>query len=168
VKLPEHAAGVREFSAESRDSETAQVEAEGKPMASDDLQPWKQPGAVRRDCDPHRGHRMRVLGMALVTLATLYIVIEPVLYVATRARGRRPPVWIVWISSGSALPPLFLGLIVWVLAAQDLTRIRSGGMAREGKLLTESARGLGQVAVFLSLSSTCTWKLAWLASWLGW
>jgi hypothetical protein len=34
-------------------------------------QPWEQPGAARRDCDPHRAHLLLRLGSAAFLLSLL-------------------------------------------------------------------------------------------------
>jgi hypothetical protein len=31
---------------------------------ADELQPWEEPGGVRRDCEPHRRHLLLWLGYA--------------------------------------------------------------------------------------------------------
>jgi hypothetical protein len=100
--------------------------------------------------------------MASVVQATLVTLLEPAIYVAMHAPG-----WVLWFSVVALLSPS-LGGVVWALAARDLMRMRAGRMDPEGRPLTEQALGLGQVAVSLSLLSTCTWKIVWLASWLGW
>jgi hypothetical protein len=73
-------------------------------MAGDDRQPWEQPGAVRRDCEPHRGPLVLTLGILSIVCGSL-------------ALG-------AWLCFGPAvllaLLGLPLGIVAWVLGTRDL------------------------------------------------
>jgi len=82
--------------------------------------PWEWPGAVRRDCEPHRGPLLLVLGTVSLIFGVLGF-------------------WLQFM----ALPDAPLGLVVWLLAWRDLRRMRAGRMDPDGETATSYACRFG-------------------------
>lgn len=102
--------------------------------------PWEQPGVVRRDCAPHRGHVLVALGRASLVCGILSLCL--------------------------ALPALVgfpLGLVARVLAERDLVSMRAGVMDPRGRAQTERARRLGQYGATLSAISPLVFMVLWVA-----
>ena len=98
-----------------------------------DPRPWEGPGAVRRDCEPHRGDHLALLGTVSVVLS---------------AAG--------WVFS--LLLPLVgigLGVAVVVMARRDLAKMRSGLMDPAGECAVKAARRRSVWGIVLGL-------LAWV------
>jgi hypothetical protein len=117
--------------------------------ARDDERPWEQAGAVRRDCEPHRGDALQLVG----GLSATFGVFALALALPPCVRG-----WLglvgVAACSFVALPT---GLIAWLCANQDLAKMRAGVMHPAGAMPTERARSLGRWGVGLSLVAFCLW-----------
>jgi hypothetical protein len=103
-----------------------------------DPRPWEEPGAVRRDCAPHRANLLAVLGrlsLALGLLSALFGV------------------------------PLLVGLPVSLatvlLAGRDLERMAAGAMDPRGREATERARRRGEDGLFLSVFGPFTAVFVW-------
>jgi hypothetical protein len=92
---------------------------------ADDDRPWERPGAVRRDCAPHRGRLLLALATAAVVCGGLSILGAP------------------------ALLTLPLAVAVWVLARRDLARMAAGRMDPAGQPLTAEARDRAVVAAII-------------------
>jgi hypothetical protein len=105
-------------------------DADQQPDASDP-RPWQQPGAVRRDCEPHRGRLLRVLGIASLVIPFAGLFLSP----------------LIGLVAGVSL-----GLTVWVLAGSDLAKMAAGLMDPDGQRATLSARRLGLAGVLVSLA----------------
>jgi hypothetical protein len=98
--------------------------------------PWEQPGAVRRDCAPHRGHVLALLAWLSVACGVLsFCLVVP------------------------GLPGLAFGAGTWVLAAGDLARMRQGRMDRAGRPATEAAQECGLLGGLLSLGGWALWAM---------
>jgi hypothetical protein len=100
--------------------------------------PWERPGAVRRDCQPHRGHLLGALAnlsLALGVLAAVFGV------------------------------PFLVGLAVsvftQVLAKRDLARMAAGAMDPRGREQTAAARRRAAYAMVLNLFAPITSALLW-------
>jgi hypothetical protein len=96
---------------------------------ADDPRPWEEPGAVRRDCPPHRGLLLMLLGAS-----TLAIGLTSVCLVYTGL---------------AALP---LAIVVELLIRRDQGRMAKGRMDRRGWSQAERARQLawgGALAGFM-------------------
>jgi hypothetical protein len=89
---------------------------------TDDRRPWEQPGAVRRDCDPHRGTWLLLAGSAAVVCAVLL-----------------------------APAGLVLALVTGRACAADLARMGGGRMDPAGEKTTELAARLAAFGVAVSL-----------------
>jgi hypothetical protein len=90
--------------------------------------PWERRGAMRLDCEPHRGGLVRLLGAAGLALGAL-------------------------ASCGgvTGLIGLPMGLTAWLMARDDLARMRAGVMDRRGERLTRQGADTGFVGAVLSL-----------------
>ena len=92
---------------------------------ADDPQPWEEPGAVRRDCEPHRAHLLLRLGSVGFLLGLL---------------------------SPLAVPAVFavgLGAAVNAMGRRDLARMAAGTMVPSGAADTRVALRWGDVAMAL-------------------
>ena len=96
----------------------------------EDSRPWEQPGAVRRDCEPHRRHLLRWLAGASMLCAWLTL--------------------LFWVPGFVGLA---LGVIVWVLADRDLAAMRSGLQDPDGRRDTQEARAYAIPAVAISAAA---------------
>jgi hypothetical protein len=91
--------------------------------------PWEEPGAVRRDCEPHRGDYLAVLGTVSIVMSLAGSVLS---------------LLVVLIGIG-------LGVAVVVMAGQDLEKMRTGVMDSGGEGLVKTARRRGYWGVSLGL-----------------
>jgi hypothetical protein len=98
----------------------------------DESRPWERPGALRRDCEPHRGGMLRGLATAGLILPLAGLLLAP----------------LVGFVAGVSV-----GLTVWVLAGRDLAKMDAGRMDPDGRRLTQSARRLGLAGVLVSLGA---------------
>jgi hypothetical protein len=107
----------------------------------DDPRPWERPGAVRRDCAPHRGRLLRVLGGVSLVCGIL----APVLMLP-------------------GLIGLPLSVAVLVLSGRDLARMRRGLLDPSGRAETEKARGLAFGGLVLSAAGLSVYGLLLLGA----
>jgi hypothetical protein len=110
------------------------------PPPADD-RPWEQPGAFRRDCEPHRGFLLGVLGQLSVALGLL------------------AAFCFVWVplSTLAAFLALGFGVTTWQLARHDLREMDAGRVDPAGRIRTTWGRELGKagaVLAFLGLLAT--------------
>ncbi len=97
-------------------------------QSDDDARPWEQPGAVRRDVEPHRGGLLRALGVTSLLLGAL----APVLLLP-------------------ALVALPLGVVVWMCARRDLREMAAGAMDPGGWDATRAGRDCGALGAAFCL-----------------
>jgi hypothetical protein len=97
-----------------------------QPTEEDD-RPWEQPGAVRRDCDPHRGPLLAILGAVSLTIGGLFACIPA--------------------TSLIALP---LAIVTYSLARRDLAQMRAGRMDPAGIWQTRRAQARAGFALGFS------------------
>jgi hypothetical protein len=93
---------------------------EGEPGDEDaeaDERPWERPGAVRLDCEPHRGPTLVWLGRL-----SLWIIASAML-----------------VGAVALLPIIPLAITVLVLASRDRARMRAGTMDPAGEGPTRKA-----------------------------
>lgn len=89
------------------------------PPHAGDLRPWESPGAVRRDCEPHRADTLYVLAwVAMVSAATVFC---------------------FW---PTAFAGVVLAGVVWSMARRDRRLMDIGLMDPQGEELTGRAQGL--------------------------
>jgi hypothetical protein len=94
-----------------------------------DIPPWDEAGAIRRDCEPHRGVLLTQLGSLALALSIVSI----------------------FCLSGF-LFSLPLGLAVWLVARRDLASMEDGQMDPAGLRQTEHAVGDARFAFWFSLT----------------
>src|SRR5262245_52620816 len=95
---------------------------------TDDPRPWERPGAVRRDCAPHRGRLLRVLGAIALVCGILALLLAV-----------------------PGLVGLPLSVAVLRLSGRDLARMRRGLLDPAGRAETERAGDLAIGGLFLSV-----------------
>jgi hypothetical protein len=113
-----------------------------EPDVAQDLEggerPWELPGAVRKDCEPHRGNLLGALGKLSLAVGVLAAALGAPLVVG--------------------LP---LGLLTVTLAERDLGRIGAGAMDPRGREQTELARWRGKQGLALSVTAPFTAVALW-------
>jgi hypothetical protein len=94
----------------------------GEALADEDDRPWqsRRGGRLRRDCEPHRGSLILMLGSLSLVGLTL------------------PPVG------------LALGVAAWLMALSDLRQMRECTMDPEGRVLTRSGMNCGMIGTILN------------------
>src|SRR5262245_11632620 len=105
---------------------------ERQPQADDGPREWEARGAVRRDCEPHRGPLLTLLSVTGLILGGLSICLA--------------------VPALAALP---LGAASWAMAARDLAEMGAGRMDRAGRRAAHQALWSGKVTVLL-----CSYGLA--------
>jgi hypothetical protein len=99
---------------------------------AEDGRPWERPGAVRRDCAPHRAGLLLAVADTSLLLGVLALPL-----------------------GFSALMGLGLGAAAWALAVRDLRRMRARVMDPAGRSRTARARARAGVA--FSLYAVVLW-----------
>ncbi len=106
----------------------------------EDARPWEEPGAVRRDCAPHRGVLLHTLGNLGLLLCVL-------------------TAW--W---GVGLVGVPLAVAVWGLAARDLRAMAAGRMDLAGRRDTLHAWRLGIFGVIIAATCLALWVAVYVVS----
>src|SRR5262249_15413264 len=96
--------------------------------AEEDDRPWEQPGAVRRDCAPHRAPLFRLLKTANGLAVVAILLCAPL-----------------------TLVTLGVGLTTWILARRDLRAMQAGRMDPAGKAATDRALKRAHFTTFFAL-----------------
>jgi hypothetical protein len=110
---------------------------------TDEPRPWEEPGAVRRDCAPHRAAWLRRLaGPALVLCGAA----------------------LFWGVTGLVGVPL--ALVLRAAAGRDLARMQAGTMDPDGRPATEHARRLAEAALWVGVTALALWALVLTGLWL--
>jgi hypothetical protein len=93
-----------------------------------DGRPWERPGAVRRDCEPHRARLILALGGIAEFCGA-------------------------FACFGAITAPLAItaGAAAWLLARHDLALMRQGLMDPAGRRYTEAGRAIGLSGAALGL-----------------
>jgi hypothetical protein len=105
------------------------------------VRPWQLPGAVRRDCEPHRGPLVRRVGHAAFVLSLLLAVTPLVLLPGVPLMGAGEfPEWGVPLFPLAGVLP---SLAAWALARHDLALMRQGLMDPAGELAVWTGGGAG-------------------------
>jgi hypothetical protein len=112
-------------------------------MQIDEDRPWEQIGAVRRDCEPHRGTFLN----ALATIGLIFSVLS-------------------CFGGLAAIFGLPMCITAWILAEQDLKKIRARIMDPAGGRLVGGARLAAIDGVILSLGFGTLWLWAALSPFL--
>lgn len=90
--------------------------------------PWERRGRMRLDCEPHRAGLVRLLGGASLALAVL-----------------------AFCGGVTGLIALPMGVTAWVMARDDLAKMRAGLMDRRGAGRTRQGGDCAVFGVILSL-----------------
>ena len=109
-------------------------------MGEAEDRPWERPGAVRRDCQPHRGLLLMILGHAGLLWAGLGC--------------------LYGLSTVVSLP---LSITAWVLARRDLAKMDAGEMDARGMEGTLSGWRCGAGGTFVSLAWLAFWGVVLLS-----
>jgi hypothetical protein len=124
-------------------------EQDPAPELEEEAGPWEEPGAVRRDCEPHRGAWLLLLAWVALFCA-LCVTLFNGLNVVALVFG-----FIVYgLPQLLTLVGLPLGAAAWIMARRDLIQMRAGVMDPAGEPSARLARKLGIVSVGLIVSST--------------
>src|SRR6516165_2275482 len=107
-----------------------------------DDRPWERPGAVRRDCEPHRAGLLQALG-------NVGLVFSAAGLVAALCLCALPLVAVVILLPCSLLG-VPCGLTARALARRDLLMMRAGLMDRAGIGRTERALSAARLGLALS------------------
>ena len=95
---------------------------------------WERPGAIRFDCESHRGVLLLTLGDASLLLGALSLVLGFL-----------------------AVMGLCLGAVVWALASHDLKRMRARVMDPRGLSGTALGRARARAGMALSVYAAVLW-----------
>jgi hypothetical protein len=110
------------------DGRAAARERHAAGVARDGERPWERPGAVRRDCEPHRGALLLALARVSVVLGFLSL------------------------AGGVAAPAaLAVGVAAVVLCARDEREMAAGRRDPAGRGPLEDARGIARYGVLCAL-----------------
>ena len=102
---------------------------EAEPLdCNDTLPPWERPGGVRRDCKPHHGELLQLLGAtSLVFGAFAFCAVLP------------------------GLVGIVLGVTVYLLGNRELSQMEKGIIDPAGKGLAREARRFAVAGIVTSL-----------------
>jgi hypothetical protein len=95
-------------------------------MPDEGRHPWEEPGAVRRDCEPHRAHLLLWLGSVGFLLSLLSPLAVPAVLAAA------------------------LGVAVHEMGRQDLAQMAAGRLGPAGEAHTARAMWWGDVGLVLA------------------
>jgi hypothetical protein len=98
------------------------------PETDDAVPPWEMPGAVRRDCEPHRATTLHALALAGFGLSMFGCLIVP------------------------ALMGLPLSVAAGILARRDLAAMASGKMDASGAEHTENVTMVARSGMILAIT----------------
>jgi hypothetical protein len=101
--------------------------------------PWERPGALRRDCEPHRGETFRSLGVGVLACAALGSCL-----------------------GAPAVAGLALGVVVWLAARRDRRLMAAARMDPAGEAATWDAQSMAAVGTALCLLAAAAWVVALL------
>jgi hypothetical protein len=142
-------------------------------MGGKDVEPWEQPGALRRDYESHRSGLLLGLGLTAglcgilsVLCLPLFISVSPALANPTLlVRGLELVVLLIvcfpWLMA------LALGISVWVMADRDLARMRAGLVDPRGLPRAEGAREWARIGLSAGLLSLLMWTVGVVFSFLA-
>jgi hypothetical protein len=114
-------------------------------MHQENTIPCIRAGQVRRDCEPHHGPLLQLLGAASVVLGVLSVC--------------------VLLPSLVGFP---LGVGVWRMARQDLEKMHLGRMDPDGRHETEDARAGALNGMLACVLAWCLWGFVLYHLWHPW
>jgi hypothetical protein len=97
-------------------------------MKGEEGRPWEQPGAVRRDCQPHQGPVLLLMANAALVCNI-----------------------IAFCTGISAVPGIALAPVVLVMGGRELEQMAAGWMDPAGRSQVQEARGWAWVALCLGV-----------------
>ncbi|MBV9121728.1 MAG: hypothetical protein JO112_00015, partial [Planctomycetes bacterium] len=101
--------------------------------------PWERPGAIRRDCQVHRGGLIYLLGAGSFLLG----------------------LGAIFAGGTTALMGLPLGLVACTLGRRDLREMSAGLMDPAGRIWTATGKQLGFVGIGFNLFWGIIWGILW-------
>ncbi|HEV3261733.1 MAG TPA: hypothetical protein VG013_33090 [Gemmataceae bacterium] len=113
----------------------------------EDERPWDREGAIRRDCEPHRGTLVMVLGIISVAVSPLTVC--------------------GLFSIPFAITALSLGVSSWVMGRGDLRKMNQRSMDPQGRGQTQAGMVCGIVATSVACLSVLGWGAFLLIAFLG-
>ncbi len=113
------------------------------PEVPPDLTPGRPGGPPRRDCESHRGPLISTMGNVSLVVGGLSVCLFGL----------------------GALLSVPLGIVTWVLANQDLARMRQGIMDPAGRESTETGRTGAILGVVLGSLFAACYSLWWFGRW---
>lgn len=122
-----------------------------------DIPPWELPGGFRFDARPHRGPRLRRLAnVAFVCSVFSYYPLGGCCCIFFYIEES----WIKLLGAAVVLSLLGsgLGLVVWMLARQDLEEMRTGEIDSEGRWETKFGRDRAVDSFLLGFCSFLLWS----------
>lgn len=143
---------------------------ENKEYGEADVRPWERPGAVRRDCEPHRAGFLRFLACFGLLVGAFSLGLTPgntfalgpanSLWEALKnAQITAPREW--WSATlpvvALALVGLFVAIAVGVLTKRDLAKMRDWLMDIDGESKTTRAKTYGWCAAGLNAACLILW-----------
>jgi hypothetical protein len=118
-----------------------------EPDDAGDPRPWEDPGAVRRDCEPHRGPALRLVGRLGLALGVASAALTGFWFLGLAYAPHDPTVTVLGVAA-LALAVGAWGFAggVWWACSRDLALMGAGRMDPAGRAQTVAAR-LGAAAV---------------------
>jgi len=110
--------------------------------------PWEREGSIRRDCEPHRGTLVMVLGIIAVAVSPLAVCCG-------------------LFSIPFVITSLSLGITSWVMGQGDLRKIKQRAMDPRGRGQTQAGMVCGIIATCLACLSVVGWAAFYLIMVLG-
>ena len=114
------------------------------PIPPDDDRPWDQPGAVRRDCAPHRSHLVQTLGTIGLVSGCLAL-----------------PGCVCSCLLPLSLTALGFGITAWVMGRNDLRNMDAGVTDPSGRSATRLGKNFGMAGTFLGIAALLAVALFW-------
>jgi hypothetical protein len=103
-------------------------------MGGDDWEPWRQPGAVRRDVEPHRGPLLLALANATLVGGLVSVCLP-----------------------GALVPAFVLGCFAYWASRSDLRKMRAGLLDPSGRADARRAGQRSLFGLFLALTAELLW-----------
>jgi hypothetical protein len=122
--------------------------------------PWELPGAVRRDCEPHRGLLVKCVCRTAEVLSGC-LVIAPLAVCLVLPWTLRMPV-LFWGMPLFGLAGALPSLAAWALARHDLALIRRGRMDPAGVPAVQQGRRYALTGMAVAALSFLLGSLLWL------
>jgi hypothetical protein len=130
----------------------------------DETRPWEQPGAGRRDYEPHRGRLLLALGGTALAggglAAGLTFTAEAFVGFSESPlfHGRAPGLWfLAGVACWLALVATAAGVPAWLMAREEVGRMRQGCVDPAGLRAAGRAASWSRVGVALGVAVFALW-----------